>query len=72
MDISNIRSQLDRLWKELPASDVNAHLSLMFEYAKWGFVLEALEKYSEVADKIEANTVDTILRKLLGPPSKDN
>ena len=65
LDISSIRLHLDRLWKELPAADVNTRLSLTYEYAKWGFVLEALQKYAEFADKIEGNTEDTILRRLL-------
>jgi hypothetical protein len=72
IDITGVRSQLDERWKKLSAPDVNAHLSLVYEYAKWGFVLEALEKYSAVADKIEGDTVDTILREILKAPSQDN
>lgn len=69
LNISSVRAQLDRRWKEVRASDVNSHLSLVYEYAKWGFVAEALDKYLEIVSKIEGATVDTILRKLLEVPS---
>jgi hypothetical protein len=72
LNISSFRSELDRRWKAIPSSDVNQHLSLIYEYAKWGFVVEALERFSEVDDKLKGETVDTILLKLLKTYSESN
>jgi hypothetical protein len=44
---------------------VNSRLALVYEYAKWGFMDEARDRYREIAAKIEGNTVDTILSKQL-------
>lgn len=72
LNISSFRSELNRRWEEIPSSDMNAHLSLIYEFAKWGFIDEALEKYLSIAAKIKGDTVDTILRRLLEMPSGDN
>lgn len=65
LNISGVRPELDRRWKEISASDVNARLSMVYEYAKWGFITDALKRYFEVAAEIEGDTEDTILIKLL-------
>lgn len=65
LNISGIRFELDRRWKATPASNVNARLPLIFEYAKWGFIEDAFDRYDEVVGGIEGDTVDTVLRKLL-------
>jgi len=72
LNISSFRSELDRRWDEIPSSDVNSHLSLIYEYAKWGFFNEALKRYSSIDDKIKGDTVDTILRRLLEMRCGDN
>jgi beta-lactamase superfamily II metal-dependent hydrolase len=71
LDISSFRVALDQRWKDTPAANLNQRVSLIYEYAKWGFIAEALKKYEEVADKIEGDTVDTILLKLLEGPTED-
>lgn len=65
LNISSLRSELDGRWRAVPSSDLNSRLSLIYEYAKWGFVNEAYQKCLEVADKIEGDTVDTILLNLI-------
>jgi hypothetical protein len=65
LNISAVRPELDRRWKEIPASNVSARLSMVYEYAKWGFVGDALKRYLEVEPEIEGDTQDTILIKLL-------
>jgi hypothetical protein len=72
LNISSFRSELDRRWKAIPSSDVNQRLSLVYEYAKWGFVAEALERYFEIDDKLQGDTVDTILLRLLKTYTESN
>jgi hypothetical protein len=72
LNISGVRQELDRRWKEIPASGVNARLSMVYEYAKWGFVADALKRYLEVASEIEGDTEDTILIKLLEAAPVEN
>ena len=67
LNISYICSEFDQRWQKTSASDLSSRLSLIYEYAKWGFLSAAMEKYLEVAPKIEGNTVDTILIKQLVP-----
>ncbi len=72
IDINSLRSELDLRWQKTTQSDVNSRLSLVYDYAKWGFFEEAKKRYREVAENIEKDTVDTILLKQLEGPSKQN
>jgi beta-lactamase superfamily II metal-dependent hydrolase len=72
IDITSLRSELDHNWQKIPQSDMNSRLSLVYEYAKWGFFEEAKKRYQELAEKIEKDTVDTILLRQLEAPSKQN
>lgn len=71
VNLSVVRSELDHRWEKIPSSDLNSKLTLIYEYAKWGFMDEAMKRYKEIAAKIEGNTVDTILLKQLESPPKD-
>ena len=66
IDITNFAADFDKQWEKVKSSDVNTQLSVIFNYSKWGFRRQALEKYEQIQKRSES--VDTIILKLLENP----